>query len=836
MAPGRAEHVEPTNWSTANTRYFFTLLAGLALAGCRSEVAPLSTNLLSFAVVPAAASVPQGGTIKLIATGQAKDGSSLDLTESVVWTSDAPSIVSVDRGVAKALHEGAARVSASAGELHAEAVVTVLAVAPVSLALSPDKATLATGLSGRFQVTATLASDGTLSSPPASVVWNSTNPAVASIDATGLVTAVREGTCKITASAGSLNGTATITVTPPMPASLMLDPTTAAIAKGFAVRFKVTAATMSDGSAGPPPASVSWSSSSPVVAIDAGGLATGRLTGSATITATAGSATGTAALTVGPPVPIALTVAPPRARIAAGLQQQFAVSGLLLSDGSATANSSPVTWGSSTPAVATVNETGIASSSAPGTTVVTATVGSFSGSASLQVDLPSLVSISVTPKTFGLAKGVSLQLRALGTYSDGTERDVASSIAWTSSADAVATVSATGTVRAVARGSVTITGSSGTLAAVATGTVTEQRVAFVASQTGSGDFSTWQYARGATGLAAADAVCNGSASAAGLPGKFKAWMSDSNDDAYCRIHDRLGKRASNCGAGTLPDYAGPWSRSDGQPVAASLADLLAGRILNPINHDEKGAVVSDLHFPFTATDPRGALFVPSAGTCSEWTSASGALKTWTGSSSGTTVQWTVAGSWECSNRGGLLCFETGLGSGVPLSPWQTPGKRVFVTSVAGNGQLGSWADAGGKSSLEAGDTICANRATAAGLQGTFRAWLSADSTSAPSRFTSDGPWVRPDGILVAASKAELPGGIRSPINVDEFGNYHGQESAWTGTSIDGSPSVRTCGAWTLLGDATSVGLQGIVCDTGSDWTEQFNWGCASPARLYCFEQ
>jgi len=51
-------------------------------------------------------------------------------------------------------------------------------------------------------------------------------------------------------------------------------------------------------------------------------------------------------------------------------------------------------------------------------------------------------------------------------------------------------------------------------------------------------------------------------------------------------------------------------------------------------------------------------------------------------------------------------------------------KRIFVTSVKGNGDLSSWPDAGGRTGIEAGDAICSARADAAGLSGTFAAWLS----------------------------------------------------------------------------------------------------------------
>jgi len=72
---------------------------------------------------------------------------------------------------------------------------------------------------------------------------------------------------------------------------------------------------------------------------------------------------------------------------------------------------------------------------------------------------------------------------------------------------------------------------------------------FVTSVTGNGDLSTWDNANALSGLAAADAVCRARADIAFLdnPTQFVAWMSDSSNDAYCRIHGLSGLRSANCG-------------------------------------------------------------------------------------------------------------------------------------------------------------------------------------------------------------------------------------------------------------------------------------------------
>jgi len=78
-----------------------------------------------------------------------------------------------------------------------------------SIAVSPTAATLAVGQT--LQLTAA-------ASPPKSAttfIWSSSNPAVATVNANGLVTAVANGTATVSATAGGKTGTAAITVSTP---------------------------------------------------------------------------------------------------------------------------------------------------------------------------------------------------------------------------------------------------------------------------------------------------------------------------------------------------------------------------------------------------------------------------------------------------------------------------------------------------------------------------------------------------------------------------------------------------------------------------------------------
>jgi hypothetical protein len=359
---------------------------------------------------------------------------------------------------------------------------------------------------------------------------------------------------------------------------------------------------------------------------------------------------------------------------------------------------------------------------------------------------------------------------------------------------------------------------------------------FVTSVAGSGNLSTWADAGGHTGVAAGDAICQARAVAASLPNAaaYRAWLSNSLDDAYCRMHDLTGKRADNCGQPTLPAEAGPWWRTDGEPFGDGLPALVLPleRVLNPPEVDEFGAtIVRSVTWTGTGTD--GSV---QGDHCADWTSAAGGDLGADGDAGGTSAFWTSYGSGDCSTTyRRLLCFEIGLGDPLPAFPaW---GRLAFLTSAHGNGDLGSWPEAGGATGVAAGDAICQNLATAAGIHqpGSFKAWLSDDGTNAIDRFQHDGPWLRLDGIEVAASKADLTDQhLETSINLTEAGAYLGNWAVWTGTGADGTVNSPHCAGWTS--GTAGTGNYGATGATFENWTSQSETSCDFVwSYLYCLQ-
>ena len=116
-------------------------------------------------------------------------------------------------------------------------------------------------------------------------------------------------------------------------------------------------------------------------------------------------------------------------------------------------------WSSQSSSVATVSTSGVVSAVAVGAATITAATDGKTGSATVTVEAPSANSVDVTPSTATISAGDTLRLSATVRDAQGNIL-TGSSVAWTSSDGAVATVSSAGTVTAVAAGSATITATS----------------------------------------------------------------------------------------------------------------------------------------------------------------------------------------------------------------------------------------------------------------------------------------------------------------------------------------------------------------------------------------
>ena len=100
------------------------------------------------------------------------------------------------------------------------------------------------------------------------------------------------------------------------------------------------------------------------------------------------------------------------------------------------------TWSSSATSVATVSAV-LVTSVNYGTTTITASYGGPKAPATLTVQSPALVSITISPTAYTIASGTAVQFHTTGNYSDNSTLDITNRVTWSTSDSTIATVSNT---------------------------------------------------------------------------------------------------------------------------------------------------------------------------------------------------------------------------------------------------------------------------------------------------------------------------------------------------------------------------------------------------------
>jgi alpha-tubulin suppressor-like RCC1 family protein/uncharacterized protein YjdB len=243
--------------------------------------------------------------------------------------------------------------------------------------------------------------------------------------------------------------------------SIAITPATASIAKGQNTHFTATG-TFSNGTIADISGQTTWSTGDTSVAtIDSTtGVATGVGVGNTTVTASSNGITSPAAsLSVTAAVITGISISPTTPSAPKGIPVTFTAIATY-SDGSSGNVSGSVTWVSSNTSVATLNSSGIASTLALGSTIITASAnGINSNSATLTVTVPELINISITSSTASVVIGSTNNFTANGIYTDGTSGDITNQVSWVSSNVKVATIDTSGIETVLAKGGTTITAS-----------------------------------------------------------------------------------------------------------------------------------------------------------------------------------------------------------------------------------------------------------------------------------------------------------------------------------------------------------------------------------------
>lgn len=173
---------------------------------------PKDAGTLTTLGVSVPATIIQGQSATATVSGADQFGSSI-ATGPVVWSTLSSAVATVNgNGVVTAVAPGQTQVVASASGLQAQAPVTVVPVPVATVSVTPVTFSLVAGTTQQLTAVTRDAASNVLTGRV--VTWAASDQSKATVDASGLVTAVAAGTTNITATSEGKTGTAQVTVSP----------------------------------------------------------------------------------------------------------------------------------------------------------------------------------------------------------------------------------------------------------------------------------------------------------------------------------------------------------------------------------------------------------------------------------------------------------------------------------------------------------------------------------------------------------------------------------------------------------------------------------------------
>ena len=429
-----------------------TAKAGDKEATCAVKVAKKVINVEAITLSKTTLNLKKGESETLTATVTPDNATD----KTVTWSISNAEVATVENGKVTAVKSGTATITAKAGEKTATCAVTV--TTPVeSVALDQTSVTLEEGKT--LKITATITPTD---ADDKDITWSTSNAAVASVE-NGVITAVAEGSATIAASAGGKSASCKVTVQRKVipVTSVTLSKTTLSIGKGQSETLTATVAP--DNATNK---TVTWSTSDTQVAtVDQNGKVTAVDGGTATIKAACGEKSAECAITVTVPVE-SITLDKASLELKKGESAN-----LVATVGPANADDKTVTWSSSAPEVATV-ENGKVTAVKSGSAIITASAGNKSATCTVSVTTP-VTGVTLDLSSITLEEGQSTTITATVSPEDADNKTVT----WSSDKANIATVDNAGKVTAVAEGTATIKATVGEFSASCTVTVSKKVIA-----------------------------------------------------------------------------------------------------------------------------------------------------------------------------------------------------------------------------------------------------------------------------------------------------------------------------------------------------------------------
>lgn len=442
----------------AMKKFFILILASVCFLAC--EKAPEEIAVSSVSLSQATAEMIIGETVQLTASVQPSNATD----KSIVWASSKQSVATVSSsGVVTAIAEGTSTVTASAGGKSATCTITVSKKVVEVSSIELDRTELSLEEEQSVTLIATVKPDDATDK---TVLWTSSDTAIATVDDSGKVTGIKEGTATIRAKAGDKQATCAVTVAKMVIAveSISLNKNDLNLEKG---KSETLIATVKPDNA--TDKTVTWSSSDDAIAtVEQTGKVLAIGGGEATITVQAGEKTATCKVTVTVPVE---SISLDNTSLTLEEGQSTTLVATVKPDD---ASDKTVAWSSSDEKIATV-ENGKVSAIKEGSVTITAAAGDKKATCKVTVQkkIVAVASVSLSQTAITLYEGQSTTLVATVKPDDATNKTVT----WSSSASEIASVDQEGKVSAIKAGSATITASAGDYSATCTVTVEKNVIA-----------------------------------------------------------------------------------------------------------------------------------------------------------------------------------------------------------------------------------------------------------------------------------------------------------------------------------------------------------------------
>ena len=414
---------------------------------CKITVTASAVPVTSISLDKTTLALAEQDTYQLTAT--VKPDNATD--KNVTWSTANAAIATVsDNGLVTAVAEGTTTITAKAGDKTATCSVTVSKkVIPVT-SVTLNKTSLALTEQETFQLAATVSPDNATDK---TVIWSSSNTAIATVSSNGLVTAVAEGNTTITAKAGDKTASCTVTV------SKKVIPVTSFTFGDdwFYVEKDHTLQLPFQSSPTDANETLTWTSSAPsYVSVDQNGLVSGLKIGTVTITVKGSLVNATCKVTCHY-IPTGITLN--ATNLTMEVEDTFQMQGTVNKRPEDT-NDYGISWSSADPSIAKISSSGLVTAVSPGTTTLRAGVyGGVEAFCTVTVTKKTVyvTSITLDRTSLEIARGDTYTLQATVLPDDAVNK----AVTWTSSNKSVATVDSNGKVTGVKAGTATITAKAG---------------------------------------------------------------------------------------------------------------------------------------------------------------------------------------------------------------------------------------------------------------------------------------------------------------------------------------------------------------------------------------